>query len=146
MKTFSESIKNLDLANQYSEPYDKVIEKGILTLFVECFDNSCIIMRTILENQGYGTSKLEFPKWIIDASVNLGLIKEEKLWFELLSSKISISSSGNYSTELAKKIIRRIKNKYIRLFKELEDEINENWLDDIDMTTIETIQYRGLIE
>lgn len=146
MKTFSESIINLELANQYTEPYDKVVEKGILTLFVECFNNSCIIMRTILENQGYGTSKLEFPKWTIDASANLGLIKDEKLWFELLDSKIQASNASNCTPEAAKKIIRRIKNKYIILFRELEREIMDNWLDDIDMAVIETIQYRGLME
>lgn len=142
MKAFSESIQNLELINQYTEPYNKVIEKGIITLFVECFNNSCRVMRTILENQGYSSAKLEFPKLTLDAATNLGLIKEEKVWTDLLASEIV--ATHRYTDDQVKLIIRRIKNKYINLFRQLEFEIMENWLDDIDMEVIESISYVGL--
>lgn len=141
MKQFSESIKSLELIENYTEPYDKVVEQGILTLFRTCFDNSIRIMQVILTNQGYGSTKLEFPKIVIEASVNLGLIKAEKAWFDLLNNIIIMNK---LSSDQVRILIRKIKNKYLQMFKSLEQDILDDWLDDINIEMVESVTYRSL--
>lgn len=141
MKQFSESIKSLELIENYTEPYDKVVEQGILTLFRTCFDNSIRIMQVILTNQGYGSTKLEFPKIVIEASVNLGLIKAEKAWFDLLNNIIIMNK---LSSDQVRILIRKIKNKYLQMFKSLEQDILDDWLDDINIEMVESVTYRSI--
>lgn len=125
-ENFKKALANLELCKNYHEPYDVVTQTGLVNLFTICFEQSWKAMKEILEEHGYGEGKTGSPKMIIKLAYQAGMIQDETAWREVLDMRNVIAHS--YNEEVAIDVIERSQECYVKLFKELEYEIEQNWI------------------
>lgn len=123
---FCKSLENLKKIQAYSEPFDTVIETGMVGLFEICFEQSWKVMKEVLEDHGYDSSKTGSPKMIIKLAYSSGMIADEETWLKALSARNDVVHS--YNEEIALAIIKSTQNSFISMFESLRQEIQENWL------------------
>lgn len=126
LENFRKSLVNLQLAKNYEPPYDVVTQTGLVNLFIICFEQSWKVMKDKLERHGYGEGRTGSPKMIIKLAYQAGMIQDEKAWIDLLDKRNEAAHS--YNENVAAEIIGQTKMCYIRLFEELEKEIDKRWL------------------
>lgn len=110
---------------EYHEPYDTVVLTGLVGLYEICFEQSWKMMKELLENHGFAESATGSPKQILKTAFKAGMIKDEELWLLALQERNNITHS--YNEKIALEIVRQAKEKFYRMFCELQNEIERNW-------------------
>lgn len=67
------------------------------------------------------------PKIILKTAYKAGMIKDEKLWLSALQERNNVAHS--YNEKIAMDIVTKAKNDFYRMFCDLKEEIEENWLE-----------------
>lgn len=125
-ENFSKALANLESCRQLSIPYSIAEQTGIIGLFAICFEQSWKLMKEVLEYHGYNTQKTGSPRMIIKSAYQCGMITDENGWLELLNTRNVLSHT--YDEKKALETIKEILEKYISVFEELKQSIDENWL------------------
>ncbi len=123
---FKKALKNLELCENYAPPYDVVTMTGLVNLFSICFEQSWKTMKEILEKHGYSQRKTGSPKMIIKLAYSANMIQDEAQWLELLDDRNEMAHP--YNEKIAFSIIEKVKERYLKLFQDLDKEIQENWI------------------
>ena len=119
---FCKALANLKEGSKLEEPYTIVEQTGIVGLFEICFEQSCKLMKDVLEDHGRCENKIGSPRAIIKIAYQCGMIDQCENWFKLLESRNILSRT--YSDEQSLAVIRRIKSDYISAFEELKVKLN----------------------
>ncbi len=119
---FCKALANLKEGSKLEEPYTIVEQTGIVGLFEICFEQSCKLMKEVLEDHGRFENKIGSPRAIIKIAYQCGMIDQCENWFKLLESRNILSRT--YSDEQSLAVIRRIKSDYISAFEELKVKLN----------------------
>ena len=125
-ENFCSALNNLKDIYKYQEPYDGVVMTGLVGLFEICFEQSWKAMKEILVNHGVEGSQTGSPKQILKSAYQAGMIKDEEVWLQALVSRNNVAHA--YNRDIAMDIISMTKEKYYKMFVELEKEIEENWI------------------
>lgn len=125
-ENFSKSLANLQSCRELTQPYSIAEQTGIIGLFAICFEQSWKLMKEILEYHGYFTQKTGSPRMIIKSAYQCGMITDENGWLELLNTRNVLSHT--YDEKKALETIKEILEKYISVFEEFKQSIDENWL------------------
>ena len=75
-------------------------------------------MKEILEIHGFAEGATGSPK--------AGMIKDEELWLSALQERNNVTHS--YNRKIAMGIITQAKQKFYKMFCELTEEIDRNWI------------------
>ncbi len=129
-ENFKRSLHNLKDIYDYEEPYGNVELVGLVGLYEICFEQSWKAMKEVLLDNGYSESKTGSPKLILKTAFQADMIDDEKLWLDALVSRNNVAHA--YNKDIAQDIINRTKNDYYNMFKKLEKEIEDNWIDGYD--------------
>ena len=123
---FCNALNNLKDIYNYNEPYNNVITIGLVGLYEICFEQSWKAMREILENEGFDMETSGSPRQIIKTAYQAGMINDEDTWLEALVSRNNVSHS--YNEDVALDIINATREKYYKMFKNLREELENNWI------------------
>ena len=83
-------------------------------------------MKEILENEGFDMATSGSPRQIIKTAYQAGIINDEDTWLEALESRNNVSHS--YNEEIALDIINATREKYYKMFQNLREELDNNWI------------------
>lgn len=125
-ENFCNALNNLKDIFNYEEPYNNVITAGIVGLYEICFEQSWKAMKEILENEGFDIAITSSPRQIIKTAYQAGMINDEDTWLEALVSRNNVSHS--YNEDVALDIINATKEKYYRMFQDLREVLENNWI------------------
>lgn len=126
-ENFCKALSNLKSCRKLTQPYSSIAEQtGIVALFEICFEQSWKLMKELLEYHGYNTQKAGSPKLIIKSAYQCGMITDESGWLEILNTRNILSHT--YDEKKAAETIKEILDKYISVFEDLKQSIDENWL------------------
>ena len=125
-ENFCSALNNFQDINLYEEPYENVVMTGMVSLFEICFEQAWKAMKEILENHGYSEGQTGSPRMIIKVAYKAGMIQDEQAWLEALVSRNNVAHA--YNKKIALDITQKSKAIYLRMFAELREEINKNWL------------------
>lgn len=123
---FSNALNNLKHIYDYEEPVGTVEITGMVGLFEICFEQAWKAIKEIMENSGYMDFKTGSPRQIIKAAYSAGLIDDEELWLSALVDRNNVAHS--YNEAIAMSIINNSKQKYVKMFQDLKNEMDSNWL------------------
>lgn len=126
VENFYHSLENLKTIYDYDEPYEDVVLTGLVTYYSLCFEQSWKAMKEILEDQGFSEGKTGSPKQVIKTAFKAEMIGDEELWLDALSCRNNVAHA--YNRDVAQDIVRQAKNKFCKMFCELKEEIEENWM------------------
>ncbi len=124
-ENFCRALNNLKDINEYEEPYSNVILTGLVALYEICFEQSWKMMKDKLAECGYGESATGSPRTILKTAYKAGMIKDEQLWLDAQVARNNVAHA--YNEEIAMDIIRQTKKKFLFMFDELKNEMEENW-------------------
>ena len=110
-ENFCVSLENMKDIYNYEEPYDNVVLTGLVGLYEITFEQSWKMMKEILE---------------IRTAYKAGMIKDEELWLSALQERNNVTHS--YNRKIAMGIITQAKQKFYKMFCELKEEIDRNWI------------------
>lgn len=125
-ENFCNALTNLKEIFDYEEPYGNVELTGLVGLFEICFEQAWKAMKEILENDGYDSAQTGSPRHIVKTAYQAGMIEDENAWLNALISRNNVAHA--YNKDVALDIIRSTKNTYYKMFTELKERIDENWL------------------
>lgn len=125
-ENFCNALTNLQEIFDYEEPYGNVELTGLVGLFEICFEQAWKAMKEILENDGYDSAQTGSPRHIVKTAYQAGMIEDENAWLNALISRNNVTHA--YNKDVALDIIRATKNTYYKMFTELKEKIDENWL------------------
>lgn len=125
-ENFCNALTNLKEIFDYEEPYGNVELTGLVGLFEICFEQAWKAMKEILENDGYDSAQTGSPRHIVKTAYQAGMIEDENAWLSALISRNNVAHA--YNKDVALDIIRSTKNTYYKMFTELKERIDENWL------------------
>lgn len=125
-EAFSAALKNLRELYNYDEPYEIIVLAGFSVLYRECFGRSLKLMGVLMEKEGYPEKDTEYPRQVLKAAYQRGLIKELDLWFKALELTGRIEWDSGRADML--EYVADVKRCYFPLFCELQDEAVRNWL------------------
>ena len=80
----------------------------------------------ILEIHGFAEGATSSPKMILRTAYKAGMIKDEELWLSALQERNNVTHS--YNRKIAMGIITQAKQKFYKMFCELKEEIDRNWI------------------
>ncbi len=123
---FIKALDNLKDAMSDSKPRSIVSQAGTVGLFEFCCDRSYVFMKNFLEYQGFFIPVTASPEMIMKNAFDCGIIGNRMLWEELLNTRNILSHT--YDEKKALESINGILDKYIPVFEELKQNIDENWL------------------
>ena len=83
-------------------------------------------MKEILEIHGFAEGATDSPKMILKTAYKAGMIKDEELWLSALQERNNVIHS--YNRKIAMGIITQAKKKFYKMFCELKEEIDRNWI------------------
>ncbi len=96
---------------------------GVIQRFEFTFELAWKTLKDYCENQGIADAAS--PKKSVQKAFELGLIKDDEVWTEILGDRNRMSHI--YSEEESREIFENIKNKYVDAFQELINALeNEN--------------------
>ncbi|MDD5944817.1 MAG: HI0074 family nucleotidyltransferase substrate-binding subunit [Clostridia bacterium] len=125
-ENFCSALNNLKDIYDYSEPYNNVIITGLTGLYEICFEQAWKAMKEILEMNGVSEAQTGSPRQILKSAYQTGMIKDEQTWLDALVTRNNVTHA--YNREIALDIVRQTKEKYYKMFCELKEEIDNNWL------------------
>ncbi len=120
------ALKNLEDIYKYEEPYENVVQTGLVALYKICFEQSWKAMKEILEDSGIDESRTGSPRQVLKATYKAGMIEDEDAWLEALASRNNVAHA--YKKEIALDIIRKTKAQYYDMFVELKDTLERDWI------------------
>ena len=86
-ENFCMALENLKDIYNYEEPYSNVVLTGLTALYGICFEQSWKAIKEILEDSGFVKEKTGSPKQVLKTAYQAGIIEDEGIWLEALSSK-----------------------------------------------------------
>lgn len=125
-ENFCVSLENMKDIYNYEEPYDNVVLTGLVGLYEITFEQSWKMMKEILEIHGFTEGATSSPKMILRTAYKAGMIKDEELWLSALQERNNVTHS--YNRKIAMGIITQVKQKFYKMFCELKEEIDRNWI------------------
>lgn len=125
-ENFCASLENMKDIYNYEEPYDNVVLTGLVGLYEITFEQSWKMMKEILEIHGFAEGATGSPKMILRTAYKAGMIKDEELWLSALQERNNVTHS--YNRKIAMGIITQLKQKFYKMFCELKEEIDRNWI------------------
>lgn len=125
-ENFCVSLENMKDIYNYEEPYDNVVLTGLVGLYESTFEQSWKMMKEILEIHGFAEGATGSPKMILRTAYKAGMIKDEELWLSALQERNNVTHS--YNRKIAMGIITQTKQKFYKMFCELTEEIDRNWI------------------
>lgn len=125
-ENFCVSLENMKDIYNYEEPYDNVVLTGLVGLYEITFEQSWKMMKEILEIHGFAEGATGSPKMILRTAYKAGMIKDEELWLSALQERNNVTHS--YNRKIAMGIITQTKQKFYKMFCELKEEIDRNWI------------------
>lgn len=125
-ENYCKALTNLKDIFDYEEPYGNVIITGLVGLYEVCFEQSWKAMKEILEYNGVSEKKTGSPRQILKEAYQAGMIKDEIVWLEALESRNNVAHA--YNQDIAMDIVKRTKQKYYRMFCDLKEEFENNWI------------------
>ena len=125
-ENFCVSLENMKDIYNYEEPYDNVVLTGLVGLYEITFEQSWKMMKEILEIHGFSEGATSSPKMILRTAYKAGMIKDEELWLSALQERNNVTHS--YNRKIAMGIITQVKQKFYKMFCELKEEIDRNWI------------------
>lgn len=125
-ENFCVSLENMKDIYNYEEPYDNVVLTGLVGLYEITFEQSWKMMKEILEIHGFAEGATGSPKMILRTAYKAGMIKDEELWLSALQERNNVTHS--YNRKIAMGIITQVKQKFYKMFCELKEEIDRNWI------------------
>ncbi len=125
-ENFCASLENMKDIYNYEEPYDNVVLTGLVGLYESTFEQSWKMMKEILEIHGFAEGATGSPKMILRTAYKAGMIKDEELWLSALQERNNVTHS--YNRKIAMGIITQVKQKFYKMFCELKEEIDRNWI------------------
>lgn len=125
-ENFVAAFQNLADIYRYEEPYGNVELTGLVGLFEVCFEQSWKAMKEILQENGFDEGKTGAPRQILKTAYQAGMVQDEELWIAALVSRNNVAHA--YNKEVALDIIHDTKDKYYKMFEQLEKVLRENWL------------------
>ena len=126
-ENFCAALNNMKEIYKYEPPYNTVVLTGLVGLYELSFEQSWKMMKEILENHGFEEGATGSPKIILKTVYKAGMIKDEKLWLSALQERNNVAHS--YNEKIAMDIVTKAKNDFYRMFCDLKEEIEENWLE-----------------
>lgn len=93
---------------------------GIIQFFEMTFELGWKTMKDYLESQGY---MVKSPREAIKQGFQIGLIEEGHIWLEALSNRNL--TSHTYDEDIAKKLVKEIKNTYVPILKSLFEKLEK---------------------
>ena len=84
------------------------------------------MMKEILQNHGYEEGATGSPKIILKTAYKAGMIKDEDMWLRALQARNNVTHS--YNQKIALGIVDEAKNEFYKMFTDLKEEVEENWL------------------
>lgn len=125
-ENFCVSLENMKDIYNYEEPYDNVVLTGLVGLYEITFEQSWKMMKEILEIHGFAEGATSSLKMILRTAYKAGMIKDEELWLSALQERNNVTHS--YNRKIAMGIITQTKQKFYKMFCELKEEIDRNWI------------------
>ena len=125
-ENFCVSLENMKDIYNYEEPYDNVVLTGLVGLYEITFEQSWKMMKEILEIHGFAEGATSYTKMILRTAYKAGMIKDEELWLSALQERNNVTHS--YNRKIAMGIITQVKQKFYKMFCELKEEIDRNWI------------------
>ena len=125
-ENFCVSLENMKDIYNYEEPYDNVVLTGLVGLYEITFEQSWKMMKEILEIHGFAEGATSSPKMILRTAYKAGMIKDEELWLSAFQERNNVTHS--YNRKIAMGIITQAKQKFYKMFCELKEEIDRNWI------------------
>lgn len=119
-------MDNLEDIYKYEEPYDNVVLTGLVALYEICFEQSWKAVKEVLSENGIEDAATGSPRSIIKLAYSLRLVKDQEVWLEALVSRNNVARA--YNQEIAMDIVKKTKGEYVAMFRELREEIVENWI------------------
>ena len=124
---FCRALQNLEEINRYAEPYGTVELTGMVALYEICFEQAWKTVKDVLEESGYAEGKTGSPKLILKTAYSAGMIRDEAIWLSALEARNHAARA--YNELIAMDIIRHTKSEYIDMFKALQRELEQNWIE-----------------
>ena len=122
---FCKALDNLEDIYKYEEPYDNVVLTGLGALYEICFEQSWKAVKKVLSENGIEEAATGSPRSIIKLAYSVNLIKDQEVWLEALVSRNNVAHA--YNQAIAMDIVKKTKERYVVMFRELRSEIKENW-------------------
>ena len=116
---FSKALKRLEEALE-KDLSDDLILDGIIQRFEFTFEQACKVMKLYLEDQGILDEALA-PRSTIRCAYKHNLIKDGDVWIEMMLDRNR--TSHMYDEEVAISIVKLVKEKYVKEFNELKDNL-----------------------
>lgn len=123
---FCKALDNLEDIYKYEEPYDNVVLTGLVALYEICFEQSWKAVKEVLSESGIEEAATGSPRSIIKLAYSVNLIKDQEVWLDALVSRNNVAHA--YNQAIAMDIIKKTKEQYVAMFRELRSEIKENWI------------------
>lgn len=125
-ENFCVSLENMKDIYNYEEPYDNVVLTGLVGLYEITFEQSWKMMKEILQDHGYEEGATGSPKIILKTAYKAGMIKDENMWLRALQARNNVTHS--YNQKIALGIVDEAKNEFYKMFTDLKEEVENNWL------------------
>ena len=125
-ENFCASLGNMKEIYNYKEPYDNVVLTGLVGLYEITFEQSWKMMKEILQDHGYEEGATGSPKIILKTAYKAGMIKHENMWLRALQARNNVTHS--YNQKIALGIVDEAKNEFYKMFTDLKEEVENNWL------------------
>lgn len=129
-ENFCRSYQNLAEAIVLDPPYNIVTLTGLVGLFEIAFEQSWKMMKEILEYNGFSGSSTGSPRTIIKTAYQAEMINDEAVWLKALAARNNVTHS--YNKEIAMAIIMESKQFYVKMFAELKETVEREWLDSLN--------------
>lgn len=123
---FCASLRNLRDIYDYEEPYSNVVLTGLVALYEICFEQAWKAVKEVLQENGFAEGQTGSPRQILKTAYQAGMIKDEELWLRALITRNNVAHAYNQS--IALDIVKQTKEEYYKMFCELKEEIDKNWL------------------
>lgn len=107
-----------------TEVIDEIISFAKNMIYI--VQQSWKMMKEILEIHGFAKGATDSPKMILKTAYKAGMIKDEELWLSALQERNNVTHS--YNRKIAMGIITQAKQKFYKMFCELKEEIDRNWI------------------
>ena len=122
LSKFSDAIKSLeDALNEYEEYKITSSRDGVIQRFEFCTELAWKSTREYLIAQGY--VEINSPKSVMKQAYADGIIDDEQAWLDLLYARNL--TSHIYDETTASDIFDDIKDKYLTLFRQLQDKLTQ---------------------
>lgn len=125
-ENFCAAFDNLKDIYNYEEPFDNVVLTGLVALYEICFEQSWKVMKEILEWEGVSEGQTGSSRQILKSAYKVGIIDNEELWMDALVTRNNVAHS--YNKAVALDIVRQTKQIYYQMFRQLKEELEQNWI------------------